>query len=112
MFNELSCRLGFNVLRWMSALWYGSCTFRLDLVICCVVLVLCFLYAVPCGGSSIELTTSGSGPVGPGSEGRHRGRLLAAPLVWGGLLNLLPFDDRSLSPRFLRFSSVCLKYRH
>src|SRR3954463_8523556 len=59
------------VLRWMSALWYGSYTFRLDLVTCCVVLVLCFLYAVPCGGSSIELATSGSGPVGPGSEGRH-----------------------------------------
>src|SRR5881628_518315 len=71
MFSKWSCRLGFNVLRWMSALWYGSCTFRLDLVTCCVVLVLCFLYAVPCGGSSIELTTSGSGPVGPGSAGRH-----------------------------------------
>src|SRR5436189_4868543 len=55
----------------MSALWYGSYIFHLDLVTCCVVLVLCFLYAVPCGGSSIELTTSGSGPVGPGSAGRH-----------------------------------------
>ena len=71
MFSKWSCRLGFNVLRWMSALWYGSSTFRLDLVTCCVVLVLCFLYAVPCGGSSIELATSGSGHVGPGSEGRH-----------------------------------------
>src|SRR3954466_3124106 len=52
---------------------YGTAVvyFVWGLVTCCVVLVLCFLYAVPCGGSSIELATSGSGPVGPGFAGRH-----------------------------------------
>ena len=52
------------LMEWQLYISFGFST-------CCVVLVLCFLYAVPCGGSSIELTTSGSGPVGPGSEGRH-----------------------------------------